>query len=88
MCTYSMAVDFGKNIPDDHWNQGLYLEFQLLLTRMAEIDRKLGLADCEDPSKQEWMRNIEKRLEKIEKELPKKATAPVKKGKSTKPDPW
>jgi hypothetical protein len=67
MCTVSNIVDFGRQMPPNSWDHNNWHQFQLLLQKMAEIDAKLGLIDCEDAAKKEWMKGIEERLAKLEK---------------------
>ena len=55
-----MIVDIGRDIPPDSWTQKSFQKFQNLLQSAAELDKSLGLEDCEDPSKQEWMEEIKK----------------------------
>lgn len=42
-------------------------EFKELLRRAAEYDKRTNQPDCEDPKKQEWMKEIERRLELLER---------------------
>ena len=37
-----------------------------IMEKMKQLDTKLGLADCEDPKKAEWMKSIEDRIAKLE----------------------
>lgn len=39
-----------------------------LIERTKQLDAKLGLPDCEDPKKAEWMQAIEARLKALEDE--------------------
>jgi hypothetical protein len=41
------------------------------------LDKKLGQPECHDPSKAEWMRSIEERLARLEKEIPIEAIFPT-----------
>lgn len=49
------------------WNQDSFKLLQEIMEKMKQLDEKLGLANCEDPKKAEWMKTIEKRLAKLEK---------------------
>ena len=49
------------------WTQDSYLLLQELMKKMKELDEKLGLANCEDPKKAEWMKSIQDRLAALEK---------------------
>lgn len=68
MCMISAVVDYGRNIPWQNWTPPLWAEFQELLERVRKIDEKLNQPDCEDPAKQAWMRDVERRLAELEKE--------------------
>lgn len=37
-----------------------------VLTKLGEIDKKLGEPDCVDPAKEAWMREVERRLKELE----------------------
>ena len=37
-----------------------------IMAKVKELDTKLGLPDCEDPKKAEWMQTIEARLKALE----------------------
>lgn len=39
-----------------------------IMEKMKLLDSKLGLKDCEDPKKAEWMRSIEDRIAKLERQ--------------------
>ena len=67
MCTVSMIHDWAKNIPDPQWTRPMFNEYNELIRRLDEIDKKLGLANCEDPEKAAFIKRIEKRLNKLEK---------------------
>ena len=41
-------------------------EFEKLRKAAEEFDKRTGQPDCEDPSKLEWMKEIEQRLAKLE----------------------
>ena len=69
MCTVSMVYDFARTIPQEQWTRPQFGEFQDLIRRLDEIDRKLGLADCADPEKAKFLESIEKRLKAIEDQL-------------------
>jgi hypothetical protein len=47
------------------WNNDSYKLLQEIMIKMKEMDEKLGLKDCEDPKKAEWMKSIEDRLTKL-----------------------
>ena len=54
------------------WDQTTYNLLQEIMKKMKELDEKLGLPNCEDPKKAEWMKSIEKRLKKLEHSHQKK----------------
>ena len=58
---------FEPRIP---WTKDTWGELKTILQRLDDLDRKLGLAKCEDPKKLEWMKAVEKRLVTLEQ--PKK----------------
>lgn len=68
MCAYSVVVDGYRNVPLQDWNNNNWGTLQEILQKVKDLDTKLGQKDCEDPSKQAWMRLVEKRLKKLEKE--------------------
>lgn len=67
MCVVSAMVDYGRTyIPLTTWTQDTYSEFQEILLRLEELDRKLEQPDCHDPKKAEWMKEVEERLNRLE----------------------
>jgi len=81
MCAVSMVYDRfgtgGPNPPPYVWPQTLpstlpwtpdaFAELKEIIKRLDALDKKLGLAECEDPKKAKWMATIEKRLKKLER---------------------
>lgn len=49
------------------WSPDAFKLLQEIMEKMKQLDDRLGLADCEDPKKAEWMKDIEKRLKNVEK---------------------
>jgi hypothetical protein len=49
------------------WTPEAYKLLQDIMERMKKLDEKLGLPDCEDPKKAEWMKSVEQRIKKLEK---------------------
>ena len=49
------------------WTPDSFADLKEILKRLDALDKKLGLAHCDDPKKAKWMKAIEKRLKKIEK---------------------
>lgn len=68
MCTYSMVHDWAQQIPPQHWNRPMLNEYQELIRRLEEIDKKLNLPNC-NPNKGEFLKAIEERLDRIERRL-------------------
>ena len=66
MCTVSMVYDFAHKLPPQVWNPVIYNDFSELIRKLDEIDRKLGLPDCHDPKKAEFMKSVEERLKRLE----------------------
>jgi thiamine pyrophosphate-dependent acetolactate synthase large subunit-like protein len=52
-----------------------------ILAALKKLDAALGLANCEDPKKAEWIQAVEKRIKESEKPAKKKK----KRAKKTKP---
>jgi len=55
------------------WTQDSFKLLQEIMEKMKQLDEKLGLANCEDPKKAEWMKSIEDRLARLEKGKGRKA---------------
>lgn len=67
MCTVSVMADYGRTrIAPEVWTQPVWNEYQEILKRLGDLDKKLGEPDCESEDKTEWMKAIEERLAKIE----------------------
>lgn len=49
------------------WSQDAFQLLQEIMKKMKELDEKLGLKDCEDPKKAEWMKAIEERVKRVER---------------------
>lgn len=59
--------DYGRDrIPAAQWTRPVFNEYQEILKRLAALDEKLAQPDCVDPSKAEWMKAIEQRLNALE----------------------
>ncbi len=68
MCMASVIYDYARTIKPSIWVQDP-TSLQLLkdiLKKVEELDAKTGQPDCEDPAKSKWMRDVEKRLKKLE----------------------
>lgn len=67
MCTYSVISEYGQfRIAPEQWTRPVWSEYQEILRRLTELDKKLDQPDCVDPAKVEWMAAIEERLRKLE----------------------
>lgn len=66
MCVVSNVYDFAKWIPQESWNNDLYVQFLDLLRKVEEIDRKLNQPDCENPAKAAFLKDVEARLKRLE----------------------
>jgi ATP-dependent Clp protease ATP-binding subunit ClpA len=66
----SLAADYGNpatgNVQVNQWTTTTWGEYQEILRRLAALDAKLSQPNCEDPSKLEWMKSVEKRLQSLE----------------------
>jgi len=68
MCMVSVITDYGRTqVPEITWTTTTFNEYQEILRRLEELDRKLGQPACEDPVKAAWMEDVEKRLQQLEK---------------------
>jgi N-glycosidase YbiA len=56
------------------WTQESFELLKEVLEKVKKLDDKLGLADCEDPRKAEWMKSIEERLALVEMKHPNAIT--------------
>lgn len=70
MCVVSNMIDSaGKQWPpfnSGNWNLPTLTEFQQIINKLAEIDRKLGAKDCYDPKKDEVIAQLQARIKELE----------------------
>lgn len=67
MCAVSVVHDyFRDNTSPGQWTKSEYALLQEVLEKLTILDTKLGQPDCHDPAKAAWMREVEKRLKKLE----------------------
>ena len=68
MCAVSVIQDYWRNTtnPQD-WTRSAWIDYQEILNRLAELDRKMGQPNCEDSTKAEWMQEVERRLAELER---------------------
>ncbi len=53
---------FGINPSPRVITEAEYAEFLRLKAMASELDKKLGQPDCEDPTKEAWQKEVERRL--------------------------
>ena len=83
MCAVSMVHDFYNRqyqqqpfqwpqaLPSTlPWNQDILDELKKVMERIDRIDKALGLPECHDPKKAEWMNKIEKQVKRKKKVSP------------------
>lgn len=67
MCAISVVTAWGQTmVPVETWTRSNWSEYQEILKRLADLDEKLGMANCEDPAKAAWMKSVEDRLAALE----------------------
>lgn len=66
MCVVSMVLDGARRIPPDLWTRPAWDDFIRILPQIEKVDEKLGQPDCKDPEKERWMKDIERRLKRLE----------------------
>ena len=69
MCVVSNVYDIGRTVPMDYWTPDKFLDFQKVVKMAERVDQEEGNPDCEDPSKGEWLKQVEERLDKLEKHV-------------------
>ncbi len=58
-------IDWSTGLPQQlPWTPDVLKELKQVIERLDAIDKKLGLAHCEDPNKAKWMAEIEAKLQK------------------------
>ena len=77
MCAVSMVYDYYKQpattpfqpfqwplaLPATlPWNEDVLRQLKEVIERIDRIDKALGLPDCHDPKKAEWMKAVEKQV--------------------------
>ena len=67
MCAVSMIFDnYRQNTQPAQWTWPMVNDFTEIIKRLDELDKKLGIQECHDPAKAEWLKAIEERLAKLE----------------------
>lgn len=68
MCSVSVINEYWRDNTEPHqWTRPMFDEYKEIIRRLEELDTKLGQPDCYDPAKAAWMREIEERLDKLER---------------------
>ena len=68
---YTQPFDWTKALEqqrESKWDREAFEMLKELIERTKKLDAKLGLPDCEDPKKAEWMADIERRVKALEDE--------------------
>ena len=67
MCAVSVILDYvGKRVDVNVWTDESHKDFKHILRRLEKLDEKLDQKDCVDPKKQEILKRIEERLDRLE----------------------
>ena len=67
MCVVSVVQQWsGTQVPQENWTRPIFNEYQEIIKKLEELDRKLGFGNCEDPAKAAWMKSVEERLKALE----------------------
>jgi hypothetical protein len=67
MCSVSVVQDYmRREVAPNQWTRPMFNEYKEILKRLEALDERLGQADCEDPAKATWMREVEDRLKALE----------------------
>lgn len=61
-----MITGYGMRYPDPHWTPANWPDFNELIRKAGEYDKKHGEPDCIDPEKDAWMKRIEARIAELE----------------------
>lgn len=63
MCMVSMVYDYGKKIPLHEWtNPETIKQFDILKKEAELFDVFTHQPDCDDPTKLEWLKTVQRRL--------------------------
>ena len=66
MCMASVVTAYGQTIGWNQWDTQSFDLLKEILTKVEELDKRLNQPDCEDPEKSAWMREVERRLDKLD----------------------
>jgi hypothetical protein len=65
--TLSDAIDWTKAAPASlPWTKDTLAQLKRIMADLKTLDAALGLADCEDPKKAEWLKTIETWVDRVE----------------------
>lgn len=67
MCAVSMVHDAFQRIEPQQWTWPLFNDYRDLIRRLDDLERRMGVAECHDPAKAEWMLKVEDRLKQLER---------------------
>ena len=66
MCAVCAVYDYGKTLPNSFWSQETMKEYLRVLEAAKSFDEATGQADCEDPSKAQWLQEVKTQVENKE----------------------
>lgn len=66
MCVVSNVYDLGKEVPSEYWTTDRLNSFRKVVQIARTVDEEENTPDCEDPTKAEWLEEVEERLAKLE----------------------
>lgn len=71
MCMVSVVTGYGMNVPQQSWTLPTWKQFQDLVKRVEDLDKKLGESDCVDPAKDAWMQKMSEMYDEARHAAPK-----------------
>lgn len=66
MCVTSAIMQYGQTVPINSWTTISWQHYHELLEKARKWDELAAQPHCEDPSKEKWMKAVEKRLKELE----------------------
>jgi|HubBroStandDraft_5_1064220.scaffolds.fasta_scaffold378542_2 hypothetical protein len=69
MCVMSVMIESAKEQwpPVRQWPYQQAVDMAEILKRLDGLDKKLGVKDCFDPTKDEFIQKLKERIESLEK---------------------
>jgi len=68
MCSMSVLHDYMRtNIPITQWTRKDFNEYKEIIDRLDKLDKKLDQPECDSEDKSAWMKEVEERLEALER---------------------